>query len=59
MEGRTYGIRWSFFGIWLIMVYILATYVQFSIFRLAVALFGTLCWYKIAAFLDKVEDRHI
>lgn len=57
MGSRTYGIRWSFLGLWLIAVFILAKYVEFSIFRFAVTLIGSLCWYKIAAFLDRIEDE--
>jgi hypothetical protein len=57
MKGRIFGIRWSFLGLWLIAVFILAKYVEFSICRFAVSLIGSLCWYKIAAFLDRIEDE--
>jgi len=55
MAKRTYAIRWSFLGMWLVSVSALAVYVKFSVFAFALLLMGSICWYKIGIVLDRLE----
>lgn len=55
MAERRYTIRWSFLFIWLIGIFALALYTEFSIPRFVAALIASICWCKIAIFLDKIE----
>ena len=55
--GRTYKARWSFIGIWLVALGIQAWYIEFTIFRLVVALFVSFCWYQLGALIDTLEAK--